>query len=107
MDAISDRDAAFLVNGMLTNLFSHILTVSASMSAVIGLAFLLLHIYGKSCAARTRYLVWTILILRLCIPFGTLVISPLYTLEVTTPEVPEREVHAAEAAAETEPEWVQ
>ncbi|MBQ3176944.1 MAG: hypothetical protein IJB52_03935 [Clostridia bacterium] len=90
---------------MLTTLFSHILTVSISMAAVIAAAFVLMHLFGKNFAARTRYLVWTILILRLCIPMGTLMVSPLVTLEVTPSAVPAEEA-AAETAEPAETEYM-
>ncbi|MBQ8642076.1 MAG: M56 family metallopeptidase [Clostridia bacterium] len=83
---------------MIENLFSHILTVSVSMSAVIAVVFVLMHFFGKTFAVRTRYLVWTVLILRLCIPFGTIWVTPLFTWEVTPPESAE-----IQEAAETEP----
>ena len=86
---------------MLTNLFSHRLTVSMSMAVVIGAALVLMHLFGKNFAARTRYLVWTILILRLCVPVGTMMISPMVTLEVTPPEIPAEEILPETDAAET------
>lgn len=92
---------------MLTNLFSHILTVSMSMAVVIAAAFVLMHLFGRNFAARTRYLVWTILILRLCIPVGTMMVPPLFTLEVAPQEMPLEEVLPETAVPQTtETEWV-
>ncbi len=55
---------------MFVNLFWEMAAVSLSLSVVILVTAGFLKAVGKRCKACTRYLVWTLLFLRLCIPVG-------------------------------------
>ncbi len=66
---------------MLYTLFRQVMLVSLSSSTVILLTMLLMSLWGKRYKAGTRYLVWTLVLLRLCIPTDNL-LPTLWTVEM-------------------------
>lgn len=63
----------------MTALFLTVLKVSAAMGAVICVMWLLLRCFYKRCSAKTAYVIWGILALRLLLPFSlNLAAAPLH-----------------------------
>lgn len=62
----------------------NIFEISLTMTAVILLMFILKKPVGAKFSAWSRYAVWTVLVLRLCIPVGAGIAKPLFN--VTLPE---------------------
>ncbi len=72
----------------MTNILTSFFELTLGMSAVIALLALLLLPFGKKLRAKSRYLIWTLVIIRLAFPVGVQIMAPLFTL----PEVPNLEV---------------
>ena len=66
------------MTGLVLNIFS----LSLSMSAVIVVLLLLSRAFGKYFRAKCRYIVWTIVIISLCLPIGALLHVSLISFDV-------------------------
>ncbi|MBQ9922221.1 MAG: M56 family metallopeptidase, partial [Clostridia bacterium] len=79
----------------MTNVLTGIFEITLGMSAVIAVCALLLLAFGKKLTAKSRYLIWSLVIIRLAIPFSLQLLPPMLTLpsvpstEVTIPVKPE------------------
>ncbi len=59
-----------------------ILEITLTMSVLIAILLLLFKVAGTRFSARCRYLIWLVVIARLCIPVGTVFPPALFTLEL-------------------------
>ncbi len=69
----------------MTVFLLHIAEISLSMGVVICLALFFTRLFGKRFSAGCRYVLWTLIVLRLCIPFGALFLPQLIQLEIPLP----------------------
>ena len=63
----------------------HIGWLTLSMSLVMLLVLLFNKIFGKRFSAKSRYIVWTVVVLSLCIGIGLFKLPSLFTVEVSMP----------------------
>ncbi len=85
----------------MTNILTSFAELTLGMSAVIVVLLLTLLAFGKKLTAKSRYLIWSLVIIRLAIPFSLQLLPPMFTL----PSVPSTEVTIPvkpEAPSETE-----
>ena len=54
----------------MTNILTSITELTLGMSAVIALLLVLLMWKGKTLKAKSRYIIWALVILRLAVPFS-------------------------------------
>ncbi len=74
----------------------HIGWLTLSMSLVILLALLFNAVFGKRFSAKSRYIVWTVVILSLCIGVGLFKLPSLFTVEISMPSFIEDNVDVPE-----------
>ena len=85
----------------MTTILTSFAELTLGMSAVITVLLLTLLAFGKKLTAKSRYLIWSLVILRLAIPFSLQLLPPMFSL----PSVPSTEVTIPvkpEAPSETE-----
>lgn len=70
----------------MTDFLLHIGWLMLSMSAVILLLLLLFKLFGRRFSAKSRYIVWTVVIISLCVGIGLFRLPNLFTVEVSMPE---------------------
>ncbi len=68
----------------IMTLLLQIFEITLTMSAVIALLLTASRLYGKRFTAKCRYIVWLVVIVRLCIPLGVMGIAPVF--EFSLPE---------------------
>ena len=66
----------------MTNFILGIIEITLTMSALIILALIFSKLFGARFLAKCRYIVWALIILRLCIPLNLPILPPLYTYEL-------------------------
>lgn len=90
----------------MTDLILTIAVVSLTMTAVLVLILLLSQLLGRRFTAKCRYIIWTVIILRLCIPFGAAFMPTM--LVFTLPDVsaisPISDINVVQPS-ETEPDY--
>lgn len=74
------------MNGLLT----HMALLTLSMSFIILLVLLFIKTFGNRFSAKSRYIVWTILVFSLCIGIGLYKLPSLFTIEVPMPSFVEK-----------------
>ncbi|MBQ8208085.1 MAG: M56 family metallopeptidase [Clostridia bacterium] len=70
----------------MTDILLSILSTALTMSVIIILLLLLSKYFGDRFTAKCRYIVWVIVVLRLCMPFGGMFAPKLITLDLSSPE---------------------
>ncbi|MBP5235953.1 MAG: M56 family metallopeptidase [Clostridia bacterium] len=71
----------------MTGLFLTFAVTSLTISSVIILTFLLSRLFGTRFTANCRFKVWTVIIICLCLPLGTMIIRPLFTVRMTSESI--------------------
>ncbi len=66
----------------MTDLLLQIAEITLSMSAIILITLALSKVFGAKFSAKCRYIVWAVIILRLCIPVGVLNMPTVFTLDI-------------------------
>ena len=56
--------------------------VSLTMAAAVFVLLLLSKLFGKRFTSKCRYIVWTLVILRLCVPVGSSLVTPLFSVSL-------------------------
>lgn len=64
----------------MTSLLLNIFEISLVVSIVVFLTLLFCGIAGKYFTAKCRYVVWLIIVIRLCVPMNVLPITPMFSL---------------------------
>lgn len=64
----------------MTNVLTGIFEITLGMSAVIAVCALLLLAFGKKLTAKSRYLIWSLIILRLAVPVSAQILPPVFNL---------------------------
>ncbi len=71
----------------MTEFLLHLGWLTLSISSVILLILLFNRIFGGKFSARSRYIVWTVVVLSLCIGAGLYRLPALFTVEVAVPSL--------------------
>ena len=93
----------------MTNILTSITELTLGMSAVIALLLVLLMWKGKTLKAKSRYIIWALVILRLAVPFSLGLMPSLFTLpalpvtEVTLPSAQDNS--EGSTSADTAPQY--
>ena len=87
----------------MTGLLLNVIALSVSVSVLVLILFVLSRLFGKKVTAKCRYVIWAIVIVRLCLPIGLAPEKSLISFEipssvqtvtespVSKPEVPDTE----------------
>ncbi|MCI9448903.1 MAG: M56 family metallopeptidase [Clostridiales bacterium] len=84
----------------MTNLMLQLLELTVSMSVLITFILLFFKLFGKKFTSKCKYIVWTIVILRLCLPVGIFSAAPLF--EIKVPNIRNTSVNTADTVGDSE-----
>ena len=66
----------------MTELFINVLGMTVAMSIVILLTYLFSITVGRRFSSKCRFALWTIIIIRLCLPIGMLSLTPVFSIDI-------------------------
>ncbi len=69
----------------MTDFLFHLGWLSLSMSAIILLVLLFYKVFGQKFTAKSRYTVWTVIVLSFCVGTGLFRLPAVFTLEIQVP----------------------